>query len=385
MDRREFIRLCGEAVFAGAAAALGWNERALAMPVTLDDTYLSYCKAYDELTEKGPIVLPDGNCRCGWMRHPMLDLNFEDARFSTKTKMRLAMKKWDMYHMYTPTHAIHLLIAWTAYASFFTAFVYDRRADKVYEESSFLSASPEIPLMRDSTGGKTEYVSGDVRASFEVEGETRRLRVRFPGFAKGNLSADIDLFYPAAFDSIASSQLTAPMRCYFGHKINAMTATGRMELNGETFEMNPETCFGALDFGRGYYPPKLFWYWATASGRHTDGKLIGFNLGYGNRKYNTAENALFYDGKLTKVGETECVEAPDDDPMRAWSVRDAEGLVDLKFAPVNVRRVEVNMGQRYSRGRPCVGIFSGTMRPADGKTIEVENLFGQFEWIDSKW
>jgi hypothetical protein len=123
MNRREFIRLSiGISAF-GAAAMTGWTDRATATPVELDSSYLFYCPELIEIKEKGPIILPGGVCRCGWARRPLLELNFEDAKFSSPAKMRHAMKKWDMYHMYTPGHVIHFLIAWTPYAAFFTTFI----------------------------------------------------------------------------------------------------------------------------------------------------------------------------------------------------------------------------------------------------------------------
>ena len=252
MNRREFIGLCASISVLGLTGITGRINSAIATPEELDSSYPFYCPELIEITEKGPIIQIDGTCRCGWARRPLLALNFEDASFSSRAKMRLAMKKWDMYHMYTPRHAIHFLIAWTPYAAFFTTFTYDRLTKKVYEETSFLPPSPEIKMMRDSTGGRTEYSSGEIIAAFDVEGQQRRLRVDFPGFAGGNLKAAIDLYFPPGYDSISSSQTTSPKRCHYGHKINCMTATGWMELNRETFNMAPEDSFGSLDFGRGH-------------------------------------------------------------------------------------------------------------------------------------
>ena len=48
-------------------------------------------------------------------------------------------------------------------------------------------------------------------------------------------------------------------------------------------------------------------------------------------------------------------------------------------------RIDVILPPRYNHGRPCVGTYSGTLSTAGGKTLEVKNLFGQYEWVDSKW
>ena len=388
MDRRDFMKHCAGAAAFGAAALYGWPARAAEQPVELDESFVYHCPDLVEITEPTPIVMPDGSCRCAWTRKPYMQLNFEDAQFASPTKMRKALKKWDMYHFYTPTHAFHFLMSWIPYAAFFTLLVHDRRTGVNCENAHFIPPKPMNEMMRDSTAGRSVYESDIVNAVFEVQGERRRITVDFTGFNKddkSDLGADFDLYLPADHDSIAGAHVAAPGRPYYGHKINCMTASGRLTANNETIELNPEDSFAALDFGRGYYPRKLFWYWATASGRHDDGKLLGFNLGYGNRPDNSTENALFYDGVITKVGPVECTASPDDRAMEPWTVHDAAGLVDLVYTPTDVRPLNVTIGNSYNRGRTCLGNFSGNMTTAAGKSISVKDLFGVFEWVNSKW
>lgn len=406
MNRREFIGLCGGAAAFGAAAMAGWPRRALADPPALDDSYPFYCPELAEITEPGPIILPDGACRCGWSRRPLLRLNFEDAKFSkSKAKMRQAMKKWDMYHLYTPEHSMQFLVAWIPYAAFFNANLYDRKTNRFYEDTRFLPPKPEIPMMPDSTRGRTVFEYEQTKAVFEVDGERHRISVEFGGFSMADKEAadvnlggpageegarttykvDMELLHPADHHSIAGTHPTNPRRCHYGHKINCMTARGFLKFAGNTYSLNPVDCFGALDFGRGHYPRKMFWYWATASGRHGDGKLLGFNLGYGNSPDNETENALFYDGKITKIGKTDCKTPPDDNLTAPWTVKDREGLVDLTFTPQKVRRIDAKVGSGYSIGRPALGLYNGRLVTAEGKTLEVKDLFGLYEWVDSKW
>ncbi len=402
MDRRDFMRLC-----AGAAACAAWPavfvKKALADPPVLDGSYTYFCPDLEEFTTPGPIILPDGSCRCGWARRPILELNFEDAKFSpSKKDMKKAMKKWDMYHLYTPEYSMQFLAAWIPYAAFFNANIYLRKSNMFFEDTRFLPANPEIPMLRDSTGGRTIFDSEQLKAVFEVDGEHHRVSVHFDGFAmvdkttadlklggdrnsRTSFKLEADMLYPKDYDSISSSQLSGDKRCYYGHKINCMPVEGSVEFDGVKSKMSGEDSFGALDFGRGYYPKKMFWYWATASGRADDGKLIGFNLGYGNSPDNRTENALFYDGRITKVDTVTCTVPQDADLMKPWNVRDKHGLADLEFKPLKVRYAETKLGSGYSIGRPTLGTYSGKLVTSAGKTIILKELFGLYEWVNSNW
>lgn len=405
INRRDFVKFCaGTAI--GASGLCAFLEKAFADVPVLDDSYPYYCPSLIEITEPGPIILPDGSCRCGWTRRPILDLNFEDAKFSSSKKtMSQAMKKWDMYHLYTPDFAMQFLIAWIPYAAFFNANLYDRKTNKFYEDTRFISSTPKIPMMQDSRGGMSAFETDKLKTVFKVDGEHHKLSMRFESFSmidkevadvniggsagddaqRTTYEIEADLLYPDNHDSIAGVHMTNPQRCHYGHKINCMTAEGRVSFGGKTYEMNRETSFGALDFGRGYYPRKMFWYWATASGRMPNGKLVGFNLGFGNSPDNITENALFYDGRITKVNAADCVAPSDDNLMSPWTVKDRDGLVDLTFRPQKVRHTDVTIGSGYSHGRPAIGTYSGSLKTASGETLNVKDLFGIYEWVDSKW
>lgn len=405
IDRREFVKYCAGAAI-GASGVFGWLEKAFADAPLLDNSYPYYCPSYSEITEPGPVILPDGSCRCGWTRRPILDLNFEDAKFSSSKKtMSQAMKKWDMYHLYTPDFAMQFLMAWIPYAAFFNANLYDRKTNRFYEDTRFISSNPKIPMMKDSRGGKSVFEAEGLNAVFEVDGEHHKISMKFDAFSMidkdkadvnigGNAGEDAqrtsyeieaDMLYPDNHDSIAGAHMTNPRRCHYGHKINCMATEGSVSFGGQTYAMTQDSSFGALDFGRGYYPRKMFWYWATASGRMPDGKLVGFNLGYGNSPDNVTENAIFHDGKITKVNATDCVTPPDSSLMKAWTVKDREGLVDLTFTPQKVRHADVTIGSGYSHGRPAIGLYSGTLKTSTGETLAIKDLFGIYEWVDSKW
>ena len=383
--RRKWLQQFGTAALVTGISAVSRQARADESPPSeLDASYIYDCPELIEITAPGPIIRPDGTSVCSWSRRPYLDLNFEDARFySIPYFQRYRLKKWDMYHLATPDHYLSFLVAWIGYGAFGTAYVYDRKSKTGSEEFHLRLPRPENPMMRNSDQGRTEYLGRKGKIVFEVEGESRQIRVDFPSFAGVGLKAAIDLHLPAGHESVCATHLTNPRRSHYSHKINCMTARGELELGKKSFRLDPENSFGMLDFGRGYYPPKLFWYWATASGRDAKGKLVGWNLGYGNSPVQTNENALFYDGRLHKIGQVKC-QVPED-LMQPWRVWSEDGRVDLTLVPENVRFSDLKIGGLYSIGRPALGLYSGAIILDSGEKISLPEIFGLFEWFNQKW
>lgn len=389
--RRAFLTLSGTAAVGLAVdrrlisfAAEPADQDVLVPPVP-DPAYECTHADLIEITRPGPIVQPDGTTPCAWSRRPYLDLNFEDANFlPIRSVQRLRMKKWDMYHIVTPEHQINFLVAWVGYTAFFAAHIYTRKTREFVEGFHLRAADPETPMMRNSTAGRTEFACKIVTASFEVDGEYRRIRVDWPNFAKTGLAVKIDLHQPAGHESICASHAVNPKRSYYSHKINCMTAAGEVRLGTETIRLRPEDCFGMLDFGRGYYPDRTFWYWSTASGRDEDGKLVGWNLGHGNDPKNAAENAVFHDGRLHKIGPVRCT-VPKRDEMRPWRVMSEDNRVDLTLTPEKVRVTDTRIGPLHTIGRPAFGLYNGYVTLDSGKTVKIRNLFGQYEWFDQSW
>jgi hypothetical protein len=239
-------------------------------------------------------------------------------------------------------------------------------------------------MSRDGATGTTGFKSGQVKASFEIRGEHRKIKIDYPGFAKLGLLADIDLCLPASDEFICATHLTNPRRMHYDVKINCMPAQGEFRLAGKNYKLSPEDSFGMLDFGRGYFPPKLFWYWAVASGTDDKGNRLGFNLGHGNSPLQTNENAVFYKGRVHKIKEVK-VKVPQDNLMKEWRVWSDDGRVDLRFAPESVRYSNLKIGSMHSIGNPALGNFKGALVMDDGSRIDVKNLFGLCEWFDQKW
>jgi len=374
------------ASLAGGGIISACSTRKERVPPELGPSHVFYCKEAPEITEPGPLILPDGTGRCGWMRNPLLDLNLEDARFFSVPRLqRYRLKKWEMYYVVAPEHYLTFLLAWIGYGAFCEVAVYDR------VERTWLSAMhlrpprPEFPMMRNPTGGVTHYDGKKVDAKFEVEGDKRLLTVKDPGFAGRGFECGIELSCPAKHESICGSHLMHPRRPYFGQKITCMKTGGWWKLGDEKRTLDPEICLSILDFGRGYYPPKKFWYWSIASGRDADGALVGWNLGHGNNPEETIENCVFCNGRIHKMTTPIEVRIDYEDLYKPWRIWTRDKRCNLALTPENVRYSDLNLGFLYTHGRPALGLYNGYLTLDSGRKVAVKDFFGVFEWVDQRW
>ena len=140
---------------------------------------------------------------------------------------------------------------------------------------------------------------------------------------------------------------------------------------------------------RGVWTYKNTWYWSAAQGE-ANGRVIGFNLGYGFGDTKAAsENMLFCDGTAHKLGRIDfgIPKKPDgsDDLLSAWHFADEEGRVDLVFTPILDRASKTDVLVICSDQHQVFGHFTGTVRLDDGSEIQLDHFLGFAEKVFNKW
>lgn len=160
------------------------------------------------------------------------------------------------------------------------------------------------------------------------------------------------------------------------HKSGALTVRGRAEAAGRIYDLAGAT--GSLDHTVGLLARRTDWRWASAHGPG-----LGFNLQAG---FNgDAENALWLDGRLIRLGAAEfAFDAAD--PLAPWQIRTVDGLLDLTFQPEGLRREDKDLGVAVSRYVQPIGTFSGWVRPdRQAAPFKVDRLLGVTEDHQARW
>lgn len=341
----------------------------------------------NELTAPSPLLDERGElAQVGWSRGPLLDCNLEQAGFyRLRPLQRLRIKRWDYYGLTTPTHFFSFTLADLGYAGQVFAYVVDLEAPRHHEETLTVPLSRGIHLPRNSTEGTSTFDNGQVRMSFEVQPTARRLAVHWPGFEGRGLAADVTLALPPAHESMNLIIPIEGKRFYYNRKANCLPAGGRVTYGDRQFEIEPGTCLGNLDWGRGVWLYRSFWVWASASGFLPNGRTLGLNLGFGFGDTGAAtENAFVLDGRVHKLGEVRFDYDPGDF-MRPWRMVCPEGRLDLEFVPFYDRTARTNLLLISSEVHQMFGRYRGRLATDEGEEVRVEGLVGFAEEHHARW
>lgn len=339
------------------------------------------------LKGSGPLLNPDGSLAdIGWATQPVLDCNLEKVGFyKLRFLQPLRVKRWDYYGITTPTHFFSFTISHVGYLASIFAYVVEFETQKYHEETLTIPLGGGVILPRNSTQGESLFDNGKVRLHFWNEPGTRHLEVRWAGFDGADLTAQASFALPEEHESMVIVIPIPGKRFYYNRKVNCMPASGQVEYRGQRHTLDPATCLGNLDWGRGVWEYRSFWVWSSASGFLPGGHTIGLNMGYGFGDISAAtENAFILDGRVHKLARLDY----DYDPqnfMRAWTMHDPGGRLDLTFTPFLERVAKLDLGILASEVHQMFGRYDGRLVTDGGKSIEVRNLVGWSEEHKAKW
>lgn len=341
-----------------------------------------------ELTSPSPLLQPDGSLtQVGWARQPLLDCNLESARFyALRPLQRFRIKRWDYYAVFSPRRFFSATIADLGYAGNLFVYTIDFETGDLHEEGLVIPLGRGITLPRNSTEGGSRFKDSRLTLDFQVGADHRHLSVSWPAFHGGRgIFAEIDLRTPPGYESMNIVIPIGPRRFYWNRKINCLPASGTVRYGGLTEDLDPATCLGSLDWGRGVWEYQSYWNWASASGFLPDGRTIGLNLGCGFGDLSKAgENAVILGNRVHKLEQVK-FDYVSGDYMKPWKFFDAEGRLDLAFAPFKDRTAATNLVVITSAVHQLFGRYNGQVIADDGEKIEVKDLIGFAEEHHARW
>ncbi len=341
-----------------------------------------------ELMKTGKLLTAGGAlAQVGWARQPLLDCNLEDAHFyALKPLQFMRVKRWDYYAVFTPTRFFSATIADLGYAGNIFVYTIDFETQEMHEEGLVIPLGKGITLPRNSTAGDAHFSNGQVTLDFMLDGDQRRLAVDWPGFHDGRgISAELVLTCPPEHQSMNIVIPIGERRFYYNRKINCLPATGQITYGGQQETLNPATCLGALDWGRGVWEYSSAWKWASASGFLPDGGTIGLNMGYGFGDNSAAsENAVILNGVVHKFDQV-VFQYDTDDYMKPWQFKDNQGRLSLTLTPFKERIAQTNLGIIFSEVHQMFGHYAGYVIDDQGDKIMIDGLVGFAEDHVARW
>lgn len=296
------------------------------------------------------------------------------------------IKEWDFYQVSDDKTCVQFTIGHTSYAGALTV-TFFRFADGYRVDHNVLLPLPFGSLnMPDAADKSLRAARKGIDIRFDVQDGERILRCKTDG-KKGvpPMKAKITLQQPHR-DSlvIATPFHEYEQAFYYNHKINCMPATGYIRVGDERFDYQPDTAFGLLDWGRGVWPFSAEWFWGSGSGM-VDGKVFGFNIGYGFGDTSAAsENMLFYDGKAHKINEV-LFDLADGGYLSPKHFSSDDGRFEMDFVPVYDRYTETKALFINNHCHQVFGRFTGTATLDDGTVLHIKDMLAFTEHAVNNW
>lgn len=353
---------------------VGWRD-----PGWAGSAQREYTEPTELLSPRG-VVLPRG-----WARHNVFHYD------RTRVKHPARRKEWDYYQISNGRFMVQLVFANISIGGYASAVLVDLREGKtlVSKMVPFLGGADRyvLPDRGDAPGGARFELGGAV---FEEETRPDRRRLHF---ALGDTDFDFVMEIPEGLESLNTVfPFRGKLDRYFmTTKQNCMPCFGTVVSGERAWEFSADDSFCVMDWGRVCTPYDLVWYWGNGSAYLTDAAgrrhLFGFELTWGiGDERSATETALFYDGKLHKIGPVDVEQFPKPDRwMEPWHFVSQDGRFDLTMVPFYDHHTDLNLGVMRMHGHQVHGLWSGTAVLGDGTRLEIKDMYAFCEYVENRW
>ena len=315
----------------------------------------------------------------------------EYSRKDIKAK-KYKIKEWDYYLIYNNDYAVALTLDDNSYMGMISASLIN------FKEAKEKTTSIIYPFTFGKTNMPSSSKIGDVKMNhkkanieFLNDGTKRILKLDMKKFDK---EKGLKLEFVLTDEPKDSMVIATPFKenkkaFYYNQKIVGMKASGYVIYGDEKIEFSKDNTLGLLDWGRGVWTYKNTWYWGAGHG-YVDGKIIGFNIGYGfGDTSNATENMLFIDGIAHKLDNVTFNIPKDnkgkDDYLKPWTFTSSDSRFEMNFTPIIDRKSKTNIGIICSDQHQVFGKFNGTIVLDDEKKITLTDFIGFAEKVFNKW
>ncbi len=339
----------------------------------------------NEITEPTDLFNEDGSLvQRGWARKPIINYNKENIG-----KSYFRIKEWDHYSVLNKEFGFQLTIGDIGYLTQMSYVWLDftKKERNGQALMKFFTKSKILPLSS-LENSYIEFPTDKFKATIEKKGDKRILTIDDSTFLEKGINGSITLEDNPKMDNtvvVTGYGSKKPKLFYYNHKINYMPAKGTIKLGEESYNFEPESSFGLMDWGRGIWPYKTHWLWGSACGL-VDGKPVAFNVGYGFGDLSThTENIVFYEGKAHKIDEVTFHHENDRDPTQPWKFTSNDNRFNMILKPIIPHREKLNFGLIYLNSSLLHGLYSGEVVLDTGEKIQIKEMLGHAEDIYWRW
>jgi len=334
-----------------------------------------------ELTEPINLCLPNGRLNPsanGWSRQALQNCQLYGHP--------LRKKRWNYWCITSPTHLFSVTLSDVDYAGLPFVYFLDYATGEFIEKTIITPFGKDVRL-GDKVADDASYAGKGCQISMRQASAGVQMLVEIADFGGKKLEAEFLITEPENHESLNVVVPWSERLFQFTAKNNTLSAQGRVMLDGGVVVFDSQNSFATLDFGRGVWPYKGFWNWASFSTQLPDGRTLGTNFGAGwTDNTGSTENALCVDGRLVKLSEDVTFTYSTQDFKAPWKLQTAETKrVDLTFTPFFERIAKTDLAIIRSEVHQMIGHFDGTVEGEGGEAIEVSHAVGWAEDHQARW
>jgi hypothetical protein len=332
-----------------------------------------------------PLALLDAaGCltQSGWARFPYWQFDAGAVRRAPGN-----LRQWDFFTVMDDRAALSLTMANLCFGGLVSAELLDLRNKKL--QVNLRPFKNTAPLSLSEQAGESARWRGkgvDV-VDFVRDGSGMTLRFHLAARAFfPRMHGDVRLIWPREHQSLACVFPFREQRggFFYENKAPGIAAEGTVVAGHKRFDFSSGSAFAVMDWGRGVWPSKVFWRWASVSAR-VDGRIIGVNLGNGfGDTAEGSENIVIVDGRAHKLGEV-AWHLDREDYMKPWRMLAPDGRFEMTFEPTFDQRTNLNLWIKGIRAHRVWGRFSGQARLDDGRTLALPPSMGFAEEVWIRW
>ena len=312
----------------------------------------------------------------GWSRKPLHTCNVR-GQYPRK-------KKWDYWCITGERFLFSATIAHIDYLSLGAIYFLEYDTSRFAEQAGVKFFS-RYPHLLDRVDESVCFSQRRLRLEFHRREDGVDMEVQSKKFGGKPFHASLQIRRPAEQECLNVVIPWNHRRFQFTSKQECLPASGTLTWGGEVLTFSPGSAFACLDFGRGVWPYRTAWNWASFSG-YSGSDVVGLNAG---AKWTDGtgmnENGILLNGRMHKISEDIEFEYDAKAFMRPWKLKTKESdAVNLEFTPFYEKAGALNLLLISADTHQLFGHFTGTLR-VDSKTIVIDRQLGWAEEHRARW
>jgi len=314
----------------------------------------------------------------GWSRRPLFRGNLRGKP--------LRKKRWHYWMITGPEHLFSVTVACVDYLSLTAVYALEYATGRLFRDERARVLSGGGVSFPEGVCGNVVWQDGRVRVAIRHERDRARLDVQWGSRFRGNrVAAELDIEIPEGHETLNVVVPWSRKRFQLTSKQNCLPTRGRVRVDGREMRFSPGDSFACLDFGRGVWPYRTAWNWASSSTVQA-GRRVGLNFGARwTDGTGVTENGIVVDGRLEKLGEQVLFQYDPRRFLEPWRLRTEETRrVDLEFRPFHDLTARRNLGVLKAGVHQLFGRYHGRIEH-QGERLEIRDAVGWAEEHVARW